>query len=132
MGSIITTNGKGIAINRTFLATPTKTAISQFKVGTGTTEPTIANTDLENSVTLDGISLYFKNFVTGFPTVDTVNNQATTRMFLNTLEANGNNISEVGTFNTDGTPIMFSRTVFTPITKTAVNEITFIQKDRII
>lgn len=129
-GSVITNEGKGIVIDRTFLSSPTKLPPSQFKVGTGTTNPTITDTDLESAVNIDTDE--FKDFISGFPTVDTTNNQATSRMFLNTLEANGNDLSEIGIFNKDTTPIMFSRTTFPTISKTSVNEITFIQKDKII
>ena len=132
MGSIITTNGKGIALNRTFLATPTKLAPSQFEVGTGTTAPTIGDTDMETKIALDGGSTYFKDFVSGFPTLDTTNIQATTRLFLNTLEANGNNLSEVGVFNKDATPVLFSRSTFTSLSKTSSIEVTIIEKDKIV
>lgn len=128
-GQVITTLGKGIALNRTFLVTPTQTVPSQFKVGTGTTTPSIADTDVETVVAINGGNL--KNFVSGFPTLDTVNNEATSRMFLNTLEANGNTLSEMGVFNSDGTPKMFSRVVFTGLAKTNIIELAFIQKDKI-
>ena len=132
MGQIITTSGKGIALDRTFLVTPTKLSPSQFEVGTGTTAPVIANTDLETKIALDGGSTYFKDFVSGFPTLDTTNIQATTRLFLNTLEANGNDLTEVGIFNKDSTPILFSRSTFTSLSKTSSIEVTFIEKDSII
>lgn len=130
MGSLITTSGKGIILDRTFLAVPTKTAMSQFKVGTGTTEPALADTDIETGVNINGGA--FKDFVNGFPTLDTVNNEATTRMFLNSLEANGNDLTEMASFNADGSPVMFSRVVFTVVSKTTSNEVTFIQKDRMV
>ena len=132
MAGIITSTGKGIAIDRTFLAVPTKLSPTQFKVGTGTTAPTIADTDLETAIAIDGGSQFLKDFITGFPTVDLVNNQATTRMFLNTLEANGNDLTEVGCFNEDGSPVMFSRTVFPVVSKTNLIEVTFIEKDLIL
>jgi len=132
MGQIVTTNGKGIVLNRTFLATPTQLAPSQFEVGTGTTAPVVGDTDLETKVTLDGGSTYFKDFVSGFPTLDTTNIQATTRMFLNSLEANGNDLTEMGVFNKDETPVLFSRSTFTSLSKTSSIEVTFIEKDKIV
>ncbi len=117
-------------LNRTFLATPTITAPSRFKVGTGTTTPAVGNTDLVTPVNINGTA--FKNFVSGYPTLDTTNVQATIRCFINSLEANGNTLTEFGIVNTDGTPLMFSRSVFTAISKTSSNEITFIEKDKII
>ena len=130
MAGLITSAGKGIAIDRTFLAAPTKLSPTQFKVGTGTTEPTSSDTDLETAVTIGATNL--KDFVSGFPTIDAINNQATSRMFLNTLEANGNNLTEVGAFNKDGTEVMFSRTVFPVISKTNLIEVTFIEKDKVL
>ena len=130
MGQVITSGGKGIVLNRTFLDTPTKLAPSQFKVGTGTTEPTIADTDLETEVNIGAQPE--KDFVSGFPTLDTVNNQATIRMFINSLEANGNALSEMGVFNEDGSPVMFSRATFTALSKTSSIEVTFIEKDKIV
>ena len=132
MGQIVTTNGKGIVLNRTFLATPTQLAPSQFEVGTGTTAPVVGDTDLETKVTLDGGSTYFKDFVSGFPTLDTTNIQATTRMFLNSLEANGNDLTEMGVFNADGTPVLFSRSTFTSLSKTSSIEVTFIEKNSVV
>ena len=130
MGQIVTTAGKGLILNRTFLDTPTISATTRFKVGTGTTAPALADTDLETPVSIDGDN--WKDFVSGFPTLDVPSLSATTRMFLNTLEANGNNLTEVGSFNTDGTPVMFTRSTFTPIAKTSSIEVTFIEKDKVV
>jgi len=131
MGQIVTTKGKGIVLNRTFLATPTQLAPSQFEVGTGTTAPVVGDTDLETKVILSGAD-YFKDFVSGFPTLDTTNIQATTRMFLNSLEANGNDLTEMGVFNADGTPVLFSRSTFTSLSKTSSIEVTFIEKNSVV
>jgi len=126
----VTSLGKGIIIDRTFLSAPTKLAPTQFKVGTGTNAPSLSDTDLQTAVLIDADQ--FKNFVSGFPTVDLINNEATTRMFLNTLEANGNTLTEMGVFNADGTEQLFSRATFSAVTKSSSNEVTFIQKDRMI
>ena len=130
MSQLITTNGKKIILDRTFTASPTLTAPSQFKVGTGTTAPTLADTDLGTAVSIDGDN--FKAFVSGYPVLDTTNIQATTRCFLNSLEANGNDLTEFGIVNSDGSPLLFSRAVHTAISKTTSNEITYIQKDKIL
>lgn len=129
-GSIITTNGKELILDRTFNAIPTRTAVSQFKVGIGTTTPLLADTDLETPVSIDGDN--FKNFVNGFPSLDFVTLQSTIRCLLLSTEANGNTLTEFGIVNTDGIPVMFSRSVFTAISKTTSNEIAFIEKDKIL
>ena len=129
-GQIITTNGKKIILNRTFLETPTILAPTQFKIGTGTTDPTLGDTDLETPVNINGTA--FKDFVSSYPLLDTTNIQSTIRCFVNSVEANGNTLTEFGIVNEDGTPLLFSRAVFSGIAKTSSNEITFIQKDKIL
>jgi hypothetical protein len=129
-GQIITTNGKKIILDRTYNSSPTLTAPSQFKVGTGTTTPALSDTDLVTPVDIDGDN--FKDFVSGYPTQDTTALSNTIRCFLNSLEANGNNLTEFGIVNADGTPLLFSRTVHTSISKSSSNEITYIVKDKIV
>lgn len=129
-GQVVTDNGKLITVNRTFLSSPTITAPSLFSVGTGTTTPTISDTSLETPVNINGGQT--KAFLSGFPTIDATNFQSTIRCFLNSLEANGNNLTEWGVFNSDGSPLMFSRMVFTSITKTSSLEVTLIEKDKVL
>lgn len=126
-GHVITNNGRIITLNRTFLITPTLTAPNQFRVGTGTTTPLVTDTAMETAVNINGGEL--KSFLSGFPTLDTTNFQATTRTFLDTTEANGNSLTEHGRFNSDGTPLMFSHSVHTAVTKNSSTEITYIDKD---
>ncbi len=130
MSQIITTDGRKIVMDRTFNASPTRTAISQFKVGTGTTAPALGDTDLETPVSIDGDN--FKNFVTGYPSLDLTNMQATVRAILLSTEANGNNLTEWGTVNTDGTPLLFSRSTFSTLAKTSSVEVAFIEKDKLV
>jgi len=129
-GNVITNNGRLIAVDRIFIASPTRSAPTQFKVGTGTATPAVSDTDLGTAVAINGGNL--KAFVSGFPTLDTTNFQATIRCFLTSLEANSNTLAEWGTFNSDGTPLMFSRSVFTALAKTNLIEVTFIEKDKIV
>ncbi len=130
MAQKITTTGKTIILDRVFNASPTRTAPSQFKIGTGTTDPSISDTDLETPVSIDGHNL--KDFVSGYPTINTTSNQSTTRCFLNTLEANGNALTEFGTFNSDASELIFSRSTFTPLNKTSSIEVTIIEKNRVV
>ena len=130
MSQIITTSGKKLILNRTFLSSPTITAPVQFSIGTGTTAPAAGDTDLETPVSIDGDN--FKAFVSGYPVLDTTNLQSTIRCFINSLEANGNDLTEFGILNSDATKQLFSRAVFTAISKTSSNEITIIQKDKIL
>lgn len=128
-GSTITTNGLKVMLNRTFKATPDYTAPTRFKLGTGTTTPAVGDTDMETPVNINGTE--FKNFVSGYPSLDETNLQATIRCLVLTTEANGNSLTEFGIINTDGTPLLFSHSVFTAITKTTSVQISFIEKDKL-
>jgi len=65
-------------------------------------------------------------FVTGYPIFDETNKKVTLRYYLNSLQANGFPIDETGSFNTDGTPLMIDRDVFTSISKTSSDEIAIV------
>ncbi|MCF7861154.1 hypothetical protein K9M79_02825 [Candidatus Woesearchaeota archaeon] len=117
-------------LNRTFKATPDYLEPSVFKVGTGTGTPEVSDTDLGTAVIISG-GAYIKDFISGYPILDETNLQATIRCFLNSLEANGNNLTEFGIFNEDGTPLMFSRAVHTAINKTSSVQIAYVEKDKL-
>ena len=126
-GQKITTNGLKLSLNRIFKATPDYLSPTKFKVGTNTATPTVSDTDLGTVVAINGGNT--KSFVTSYPVLDETNMQSTIRCLLLSTEANGNSLTEFGVFNEDGTPLMFSRSVFTPITKTISTQISFVEKD---
>jgi len=66
------------------------------------------------------------NFVAGYPIFDESEKKVTLRYYLNSLEGNGFLISETGSFNTDGTPLMMDRDVFTAISKSNTDEIAIV------
>lgn len=74
---------------------------------------------------------FIKTFESGFPTLDESTHEATTRCRVLSTQANGYDLAEFGTFNEDGTPLMFSRDVFTAISKSNTEEILFIAVDKI-
>lgn len=125
----MTDSGNLIQLHRTFIASPTISAPTVFKIGIGTTNPTVSDTDVETGVNINGGAT--KSFVSGYPVIDETNLQATVRTNLDTTEGNGNSLTEFGTFNTDGSPLMFSHSVFTPITKTNKVLISFVEKDKL-
>lgn len=127
-GNIITDSGSLIQIHRTFIASPTISSPTLFKIGTGTTDPTISDTDIETGVNINGGAT--KTFVSGYPIIDETTLQATTRTQIDTTEGNGNSLTEFGLFNTDGSPLMFSRSVFTAITKNNKVIVSFVEKDK--
>jgi len=65
-------------------------------------------------------------FVTGYPVFDETNKKVTLRYYLNSLQANGFPITETGSFNTDGTPLIIDHDVFTSISKTSTDEIAIV------
>lgn len=127
-GQIFTNNGLKVMLNRMFKTTPDYLEPSLFKVGTGTTTPTTSDTDLETPVTIDATTT--KAFLSGYPVLDETNLQATIRCFLNSLEANGNNLTEFGVFNNDTTKKMISRFIHTAINKTSSIQISYVEKDK--
>lgn len=128
-GSVITTLGHKVTLNRAWKATPDYSSPSQFKVGTGTNTPVAGDSNLQTPVTIDADQ--FKDFVATYPSLDETNLQATVRGLLLSTEANTNNLTEFGLFNTDGTPKMFSRSVFTAVTKNSSTQVIFVEKDRL-
>jgi len=122
-GSIITNNGRNLLIKR--LTRTSDTIISKFAIGTGTSDPNVTDTSLETMITAWYGGANYKGYMTGYPTYNTTDHKYTTRCKLLSTEANGNTISEIGEFNTDSTPVMFSHYVFTGISKSSSVEIIF-------
>ena len=112
VGGTITKVGLDLVASRLFNAT--KTPITQFKVGTGTTTATTSDTDLEASVLTKDVSLV---------TFNTTTHTATVKCYLTAGDANGNLLTEAGEFNTDSSPVMFDHDIFTGISKTDSDEI---------
>jgi len=131
-GSFIVNNGAKIIMNRTFKASPDYTAPTRFKIGTGTTTPTVSDTDMVTPITAWYSGGDYKNAVSGYPSFDYTNKQVTMRGYVASTEANSNSITEQGWFNTDGTVLMFDRQVFTAISKTNTDEIAFVTKFKVI
>ncbi len=117
-------------LDRTFLSSPTRLSPTQFKIGTGVTTPDVTDTDLETPVNINGSD--FKNFVSGFPTLDILNMIATIRCFVATTEANGNSLTEFGVVNEDGSPLLFSHAVHSALIKTDSIQATYIEKNQIL
>lgn len=129
-GQCITNLGRKIALNRTFKTVPDYLEPSLFAVGTNTTTPLVTDTALGTIVAINGGN--YKVFVSGYPTFDETNMISTIRCLLLTTEANGNSLTEFGLFNNDGTKKLFSRTVYTPITKTTAVQVFFVEKDKVV
>ena len=73
-----------------------------------------------------------KTYVSGYPTFDEVNQKITIRTQLTSLDANGFNLSEFGTLNTDGTPALIAHDVFTAESKSDTDEFIFIIENELV
>jgi len=73
-----------------------------------------------------------KDFVSGYPTFDYINNIVTTRCAITTVELNGFFFNSLGIFNEDTTPLMTSGDTFDGDSKTSTDEFYFQVKDRVI
>ena len=113
---MITNSGFKIAINRIAKSIPDYTPVSQFKVGITQATPTITDTDLTSPVIISGAS-YLKDITDSECTIDENTYESTSTSYINSVEANGNDLNGIGIFNTDGTPKMEDITDFTTITK---------------
>ena len=94
----------------------------------------IVNTDLAadtiaaDRILFDDMKLasaddFFKDLEAGFPSVDIAKDEVTMEGRVNTLEANGVLITEWATVNSDGTPVLVSRSTFNPFSKTLNDEL---------
>ena len=117
-GAVYTKNGINNLLHRGYTVTPTISVPSQFKIGTGTTTPTVTDTDLTTPIEDWHSATDYKDFVSGYPIFSTADQQVTVQGFIGASEGNGVTITECGDFNKDGTPSMSSHIVFTGVAKT--------------
>jgi len=94
--AIYTTSGMVGLLNRGYKSSPDYTIPSQFGIGTGSTTATVGDVALETPITAWSGGTDFKNFVSGYPTFDIVNEKVTVQGFIASTEANGNSITEYG------------------------------------
>lgn len=110
---------------------PTITAcdytLIQFTVTASATVTSAGDIIIDDIIVIEAGD-FVKDFESGYPSLDFTTLQCEIRGKLNTLEALGFNVSEVGIFNDDGTPLMESRDTFTSISKSNTEEIIFIWK----
>lgn len=74
---------------------------------------------------------YFKDFTSGYPTINETTFEIETESYLNSIEANGYLLTGVGTFNTDTTPKMQDAFKYTAISKTNTEELIFTIRNRL-
>jgi hypothetical protein len=125
---MLTKNALKTMLSKTYDSASTYEVPTKFSVGTGTTTPTINDTTLDTQVEIE-TGVEEKVFITGYPILDLDNLSVKFRLFLNSLEANGNELTEVGIWE-KGNDTLFSRNVFTAQNKTSSVEISIIKSDK--
>jgi len=98
---------------------------------TGTAITTSAGDIVIDDFKLASSTDYYKDFTSGYPTVDETNMEIVTESYLNSVEGNGFLINGVGTFNTDTSVLMQDAFQFTAISKSNSEEIIFEIKNRL-
>lgn len=129
-GQLFVTKGKVMSLHRIFDAAPVYSSPAFFKMGIGTTTPTLGDTALDSPVNIAGSPT--KAVVSGYPSLDDNVITSTTRCLLFTTDCNGLALSEFALVNSDVTPQLFSRAVFTAINKNINTQVIFVQRDRVI
>ena len=122
---------KVIAGASSTVGTPTPTNMAWIQVQLNTTAVNIswvAGDCMFDDVKAISSANYFKTYESGYPELDIPNIQAEIRFRLSTVEANGYLIGETGLFNTDPTPLIESRDIFAPLSKSESDELLFVVK----
>lgn len=115
-------------LNRAFLATPTNAAFTTFRIGTGTTSPSEANTNLETGLTAWGSGGETYKAFDSTPVPSTTDKTIPVQCTVGTTEGNASTITEIGVFNADGTPKMAFRITHDGIVKTSSRQIIYTLK----
>jgi len=75
---------------------------------------------------------YYKDFQSGYPSLNFTSLEATQRGYLVSTEANGFDINGIGTINEDTTRLMGSESTHTSVSKSLTDEVAYILVDRYI
>ena len=130
-GASTTISGARVLLNRAWKSSPDFTNFSRGGIGTGTGTPAASDTTLGTPITAWSAGSDYKAYESSYPSFDPANRRVTVQMYVTSTQANGNNISEYGDFNTDTAPSMAGRFVFTAVTKTSGIEIYFLPTYRL-
>lgn len=99
---------------------------------TGSSETWASGSFIMDDLKVASSDDFTSSFVSGYPILDETNLQSTIRGLVSVIQLNGYPISEWGVFNTDSSPLMFNRQVFTTINKTSSIQLIFVSKDKIV
>ena len=99
---------------------------------TATTDELEAGEVITDDWKLASTGDYLKDFETGYPSLDENTFVATTKCYVNSTQANGYNISGLGTFNDDATKKMQDVFKFTSLSKSNTDEFGFYIYNRLV
>ena len=125
---MIVEQGQKAMIDRFYNETPTHGRPKLFSVGINQTNPQFTDTELTNEVEFD-TGITEKEFSIGYPTIDFNTYSAKYRLFINSLEANDNELNGVAIKDENG--VVYSINRFEPQPKTSAVEISIIKTERI-
>ena len=114
----ITNDGLKIIMERAFVASPTRSVVSEFCMGKSQTTPQVTDTDLDSKVEFDGSEGDYKSFETGYPSLDASTMEVTCRGIVADTQCNGETLNGAGIVNSDGTKLLAGLGSFTGIAKT--------------
>jgi len=98
---------------------------------TATSDTTSAGDIVIDDFKLSSSGDYYKNYESGYPSVDETKFEITEKCYLNSTDANGFNITGIGTFNTDATAKAESIFKITSMSKSDTDEFSYIVKKRL-
>lgn len=119
---------KGIKalIDRFYNESPTYGTPSKFSVGKEQSNPQFNDTELDDEVEFE-VGVTEKNFEAGYPIIDLDNYSAKFRAFINSLEANDEEINGFAIKDSSGN--VYSINNFEPQTKTSSVELSIIKTE---
>ena len=132
LGIVTNTKGKAVFLENAFMASPTTSLASQFKIGSGQVLLDAGSTDLTNPLYFTGTQEY-EDFTSGFPTIATATTpEVTINLRVSANQATTESINSIGIFNTDTTPKLMIQMNHTAESKSATDEFVYIIKERIL
>jgi hypothetical protein len=112
---MIVKNGIRAFVDRFYNESPTYGNPSKFSVGKEQSNPQFNDTELDDEVEFE-VGVTEKNFEAGYPIIDLDNYSAKFRAFINSLEANDEDLNSVAIKDASGN--VYSINTFDPQTKT--------------
>ena len=132
LGIVTNKQGKAVILEHAFMASPTTTQASQFKIGSGQIVLDTGSTDLTNPVYFTGTQEY-EDFTVGFPTISTSTiPEVTINLRVSGNQATTETLNTIGIFNTDSTTKLMIQMNHTGESKSATDEFVYVIRSRVL